>query len=73
MTLFWLIRGARTKRNIGDFDLFLNGEPIDWFLVQSIVNGEKKNGPTQLESGPFLDFLINRFAVNKLECELKAD
>ncbi|CDT86002.1 hypothetical protein VCR29J2_700042 [Vibrio coralliirubri] len=41
-------------------------------IVQSSVNGEK-NGPTQLESGPFLDFLINRFAANKLGCELKAD
>jgi hypothetical protein len=41
-------------------------------IVELSVNGEK-NGPTQFESGPFLDFLINRFADQELERELKAD
>ncbi|CAK2993531.1 conserved hypothetical protein [Vibrio crassostreae] len=41
-------------------------------IVTLSVNGEI-NGPTQFESGPFLDFLINRFAANKLGCKLNAD
>lgn len=72
MTLFWLIRGARTKTNIGDFDLFFKRGTHRLVIVQSSVYGEK-NGPTQFESGPFFDFLINRFAANKLGCELKVD
>ncbi|CAK1714622.1 hypothetical protein VCRA2114E365_20229 [Vibrio crassostreae] len=51
---------------------FFKRETHRLVIVTLSVNGEK-NGPTQFESGPFLDFLINRFAANKLCCELKAD